>query len=50
VGGSQLIWAARITDQKGLVASLSPALVRAAADQVIRHAWERVGEKMQSEK
>ncbi|HEX3654166.1 MAG TPA: SRPBCC domain-containing protein [Pirellulales bacterium] len=47
--GSQLIWTARVTDQKGLVASLSPALVRAAADQVIRHAWEKVGERMNAE-
>ncbi|HEY5314583.1 MAG TPA: SRPBCC domain-containing protein [Pirellulales bacterium] len=48
VDGSQLTWTARITDQKGLVASLSPALLRAAADQVIRHAWEKVGERMRN--
>ncbi|HEX4149407.1 MAG TPA: SRPBCC domain-containing protein [Pirellulales bacterium] len=44
--GSRLIWAARIVEMKGLVATLSPALVRAAADQVIRHAWQQVGEKV----
>lgn len=48
-GGSQLTWTARIADQKGLVASLSPALLRAAADQVIRHAWEKVEARLQND-
>lgn len=43
--GSRLTWTARIVEMKGLVASLSPALVRAAADQVIRHAWQKVRER-----
>lgn len=44
--GSQLTWTARIVEQKGLVATLSPALVRAAADQVIRHAWQQFAGKI----
>ncbi|HEX3870394.1 MAG TPA: SRPBCC domain-containing protein [Pirellulales bacterium] len=40
--GSKLLWTARVTQAKGLVASLSPALLRAAADQIIRHAWLQV--------
>jgi carbon monoxide dehydrogenase subunit G len=40
--GSRLTWNARITESKGLLAAVSPALVRAAADQVIRHAWQQV--------
>ena len=43
--GAQLTWTAHIVEMKGLVASLSPALVRAAADQVIRHAWQQVRER-----
>lgn len=40
--GSQLDWQAEVTQLKGLVSTVSPALVRAAADQVIRHAWTQV--------
>lgn len=39
-GGSRLLWTAAVTDLKGLIATISPALIRAAADQVIRAAWK----------
>ncbi|HUY32941.1 MAG TPA: SRPBCC domain-containing protein [Pirellulales bacterium] len=45
-GGSRLTWSARIERMSGLVATISPALVRAAADQTIRHAWKQVRTKL----
>jgi carbon monoxide dehydrogenase subunit G len=44
--GSRLTWSATIEQMSGLVASISPSLVRAAADQTIRHAWRQVREKL----
>jgi carbon monoxide dehydrogenase subunit G len=40
--GSRLDWTAQVTQLKGLIAAVSPALIKAAADQVIRHAWTQV--------
>ncbi|HVU88557.1 MAG TPA: SRPBCC domain-containing protein [Pirellulales bacterium] len=40
--GSKLTWEARLEEVKGLAAALSPGLIKAAADQVIRHAWQQV--------
>jgi carbon monoxide dehydrogenase subunit G len=40
--GSRLDWTARIEELKGLISAVSPGLIRAAADQVIRHAWAQV--------
>lgn len=40
--GSRLEWTARIEQRKGLISAVSPGLIRAAADQVIRHAWSQV--------
>ena len=40
--GSKLVWDARLEERKGLAAALSPGLIKAAADQVIRHAWAQV--------
>jgi carbon monoxide dehydrogenase subunit G len=40
--GSRLTWSARVERMTGLVATISPALVRAAADRTIRHAWQQV--------
>lgn len=45
-GGSQLDWSAAIVERKGLISAVSPGLIRAAADQVIRHAWQQVREKL----
>ena len=44
--GSRLHWSARVEKLTGLVAALSPSLIKAAADQVIRHAWKQVREKL----
>ncbi len=44
--GSVLHWSATIPQMRGLVATLSPALIRAAADQVIRHTWSLVREEL----
>jgi len=44
--GSQLKWQAEIRELKGLIATVSPALVRAAADQVVRQAWQLVHQRV----
>ncbi len=44
--GSRLKWTARIDERKGLIAAVSPGLITAAADQVIRHAWMAVRGKV----
>jgi carbon monoxide dehydrogenase subunit G len=40
--GSALTWSATVTELKGLVATISRPLISAAADQVIRKAWQRL--------
>jgi carbon monoxide dehydrogenase subunit G len=40
--GSTLTWSATVTELKGLVATISRPLISAAADQVIRKAWQRL--------
>src|ERR1043166_891624 len=44
--GSLLKWQAEVVSMKGLISPVSTGLVRAAADQVIRHVWKRVHEKV----
>jgi carbon monoxide dehydrogenase subunit G len=44
--GSRLVWSAQVDQLKGLVAALSPSLIKAAADQVIRHAWTQVRQQL----
>ena len=44
--GSLLKWSARIEQLKGLISAVSPALIKAAADQVIRHAWTEVRKQL----
>lgn len=44
--GSRLTWTAQIDELKGLISAVSPALVKAAADQVIRHAWRQVRQEL----
>lgn len=39
--GALLKWTAHVPQMSGLVATISPALVRGAADQVIRQGWEK---------
>ena len=41
-GGSLLRWSARVAKRTGLVSTVSPDLVRAAAEQVIRTGWGRL--------
>lgn len=40
--GSRLEWTAQIDELKGLISAVSPGLIKAAAEQVIRHAWGQV--------
>ncbi|HWB00321.1 MAG TPA: SRPBCC domain-containing protein [Pirellulales bacterium] len=40
--GTKLAWTARVAELKGLVATISPALVRASADQITRTAWQKI--------
>lgn len=40
--GSRLDWTAKIAELKGLISAVSPGLITAAANQVIRHAWGQV--------
>ncbi len=44
--GTKLLWNSRVTQLKGLIASVSPGLIRAAADQVIRSTWGKVRERL----
>ncbi|MGD9720998.1 MAG: SRPBCC domain-containing protein [Pirellulales bacterium] len=44
--GARLEWSAQVTQLKGLIAAVSPALIKAAADQVIRHAWTQVRKQL----
>lgn len=44
--GSRLEWNARIEHVKGLISAVSPSLIKAAADQVIRHAWSSVRKEL----
>ncbi len=48
--GSRFTWTARIEELKGLIAAVSPTLIRAAADQVIRHAWSAVRKELGEER
>lgn len=44
--GARLLWTARIEKLKGLISAVSPGLIKAAADQVIRHAWSQVRKQL----
>ena len=44
--GSRLDWTAAIVERKGLISAVSPGLIKAAADQVIRHAWAAVRKQL----
>lgn len=44
--GSLLRWQAKIERASGLLSSIPGGLLRAAADQTIRHAWQQVREKL----
>ncbi len=44
--GSRLKWSARVDNRKGLISAVSPTLIKGAADQVIRHAWQQVRKQL----
>lgn len=44
--GTKLTWTADVPEMKGLVATVSPGLVKAAADQVLRHGWKQMHERL----
>jgi carbon monoxide dehydrogenase subunit G len=44
--GSRLDWTAKVAQLKGLISAVSPGLIKAAADQVIRHAWSQVRKQL----
>ncbi len=44
--GSRLNWTAKIDELQGLIAAVSPSLIQAAADQIIRHAWSQVRRRL----
>lgn len=44
--GSRLVWSATLERMTGLLGSVSPGLVKAAADQTIRHAWRQVRQRL----
>lgn len=44
--GSRLRWSATLERMTGLLSSVSPGLVRAAADQTIRHAWQQARQRL----
>jgi carbon monoxide dehydrogenase subunit G len=47
-GGTVLDWTARVVELRGLVATVSRTLIRAAAEQTIRHAWTRFRERLEA--
>jgi carbon monoxide dehydrogenase subunit G len=47
--GSLLKWSATVEKLTGLISVVSPALIKASADQVIRHAWTQVRAKLEEE-
>lgn len=46
--GAKLRWEAQILELRGLVSAISPTLLKAAADQVIRHTWDRVRGRLET--
>ncbi|MBX7165388.1 MAG: SRPBCC family protein [Pirellulales bacterium] len=41
-GGSRLAWSADVTRLKGLIATVSPTLIQAAAGQVLKNGWQQI--------
>jgi carbon monoxide dehydrogenase subunit G len=48
--GSTLAWSANVTELKGLVATISRPLISAAAEQVLRKAWQRLRAELATSK
>jgi carbon monoxide dehydrogenase subunit G len=47
-GASTVRWEARIGEMSGLITAVGPTLIRAAADKVIRDAWEGVRRRVET--
>lgn len=47
--GSKLTWQASVTELKGLIATVSPGLVKAAANSIIRDAWKKAHERLDAQ-
>lgn len=45
-GGAQLDWQATVTEMKGLIATVSPTLVKATAEQTIVQGWVKLRERL----
>jgi hypothetical protein len=45
--GTKLTWTAEVVELKGLVATVGRSLITAAAEQVIRGAWQRIRERLE---
>ena len=46
--GSELHWSAEVTERTGLLKSVSPALIQAAAHKLISDSWSSVRDEMES--
>lgn len=46
--GTKLTWEAEVTELKGLVSTLSGGLIKAAAEQVIRHGWSQLHKQLEN--
>ena len=44
--GTKLAWQAEVTELKGLVATVSGGLIKAAAEQLIRHGWGEMHKRL----
>ena len=44
--GTKVVWQSNVTQMKGLVATISPGLVRAAAEQVVQSGWKQLHEQL----
>ena len=47
-GDSRLDWQTRVVEMKGLIATVSPGLIQAAANQVTKLAWEKIRQRLDS--
>jgi carbon monoxide dehydrogenase subunit G len=47
-GGSRVRWEAHVLERRGLLAAVSPTLIRGAADTVIRNGWDAMRRELGS--
>ena len=48
--GTRLVWTARLEKATGLVATVSPTLIQAAAQQVLRNSWSSIRQQLEQER